>query len=190
MEDKRTNEQEFIDPQRYDQDQLLAFAATKDYRRVVEAIKSAEDHQRLIGDIEALAASLRSKAADGGEFVYRKTGSGFLRYFIRETGHQSIALTEMLFTARRRSRTTVRDVNSAMGSLAKLSDWIPGSHLRKTLKKYVADEHAEVLALAKSRRGQVVAWRIWCARIIWIWYVIKGPASWLVRAVVKRWLPG
>lgn len=82
----------------------------------------------------------------------------------------------------------VRTVQAAMRSLAKLSDWVPGANLRKTLKKLVADEHAEILELAKARRGRVVTWRLWCVRATWAWYVAKGPAQWIMRLIAKRFV--
>jgi hypothetical protein len=66
------------------------------------------------------------------------------------------------------------------GELMRLADWF-GLALRKRLKAMLGDYDSEVRRLRGEGRPHAARWNAWLAHGCFWWYVLRGPADWLVE---------
>jgi hypothetical protein len=79
-----------------------------------------------------------------------------------------------------------RQVGWSLGTLSRLTDWMPSVALRKVQKKLVADDQVEIAEFIAQHRRGLAKWRTFCTWSAWAWYLARAPFNALVNWLVQR----
>jgi len=82
-------------------------------------------------------------------------------------------------------KTKARSPADAIAPLTRLTDLIPLPKFRKQQRKLLADQDAHVRDLERANRIPAARWNVFCTYLLWISYLGKRPALWLIAVVLK-----
>jgi hypothetical protein len=137
-----------------------------------------EELKLLVDEQGRQLTKLREHIGEANHFVLRIESA----HICRKGYRVDIAIMKALAEVESKPTASVAPLQRAVW----LANWLPGSGLRKKVRKLVADEQHDIIEMRKANQLGCARWQVGCVYVLVAWYAIKYPFAAVVLALIKR----